>query len=354
MKFLLSLMVCWLVLGQEALAAGPIRIGVEAPMTGPLAKQGQDMRNAVQLAIDEHNAKGGARVELVVGDDKGDPREGLLAARQLVAAGVVGVVGPYNSGVAIPVSAEVYDPAHVAILTVATNPKVTERGLRTVFRIIGRDDQQGAIAAKEARRLGLSKAVVLHNKNAYGQGLAEVFAKDFKALGGQVLAIDGIASGEKDFSATLTRLKTLSPDLLFFGGEYQDAGPLARQARRLGLAARFLSGDAALDATFIKLAGTKAAEGALVTFPPPASEAFLARYRKRFGEPGAYSGYAYDGARILLDAAGAGSPALVAAKIAKTKKFPGVTGSIGFDAKGDLTRAGFILWQVKAGQFAPF
>ncbi len=340
-------------------AAGAIRVGVQGPMTGSLAKQGQDMQDATRLAVDEVNAKGGIKgrkVEMVAGDDKGDPREGILAARHLASSGVVGVVGPYNSGVTIPVTAEVYNPAGIAILTVATNPKVTERGLDTVFRVIGRDDQQGKISALHMKTLGFKRAAVLHNKNAYGQGLATEFAGAFKGMGGKVVFMDGIASGEKDFTPTLTRLKQEHPDLLFFGGEYQDAGPLLRQARKLGIAARFLSGDATMDPTFITLAGSKAAEGAMVTFPAPASRTFQDRYRKRFGEPGPYSGYAYDGARILLAAiarAPTPAPRAIAREIARTKNFPGVTGAITFDKKGDLTRAAFILWEVKGSQWVP-
>lgn len=340
-------------------AAEALRIGVQGPMTGALAKQGKDMLNAARLAVDEINARGGIRgkkVEIVTGDDKGEPREGILAARHLASSGVLGVVGPYNSGVAIPVTAEVYNPAGISVLTVATNPRVTDRGLPTVFRVIGRDDQQGAIAAREMRRLGSSRAAVLHNKNAYGQGLATEFADAFKASGGQIVFLDGVTSGEKDFTPTLTRLKQTNPDLLFFGGEYQDAGPLLKQARKTGIKARFMSGDATLDPTFVALAGSRAAEGAMVTFPPPASRTFQQHYRQRFGEPGPYSGYAYDGARILLDAirrAPSADARAVSREIARTRNFLGVTGSISFDRKGDLTRAGFILWEVEGGKWVP-
>lgn len=340
-------------------AAEALRIGVQGPMTGALAKQGKDMLNAARLAVDETNARGGIRgrkVEIVTGDDKGEPREGILAARHLASSGVLGVVGPYNSGVAIPVTAEVYDPAGISVLTVATNPRVTDRGLATVFRVIGRDDQQGAIAAREMRRLGARRAAVLHNKNAYGQGLATEFADAFRAGGGQIVFLDGVSSGEKDFTPTLTRLKQSNPDLIFFGGEYQDAGPLLKQARKTGIQARFMSGDATLDPTFVTLAGSRAAEGAMVTFPPPASRTFEQRYRKRFGEPGPYSGYAYDGTRILLEAirrVPSADARAVSREIARTRNFPGVTGSISFDSRGDLTRAGFILWEVAGGRWVP-
>jgi branched-chain amino acid transport system substrate-binding protein len=326
-------------------------------MTGALAKQGQDMLDAARLAADEAKNSGGPIVEILVGDDKGEPKEGILAARHLASSGVLGVVGPYNSGVTIPVTAEVYAPAWVSVLTVATNPKVTDRGLPTVFRVIGRDDQQGAIAAIQSRKLGIRSAAILHNKNAYGQGLATEFRKAFEKGGGKVLFFDGIASGEKDFTPTVTRLRQGKPDLLYFGGEYQDAGPLLRQARNLGVTARFLAGDATLDPTFVKLAGGRAAEGAMVTFPAPASRDFDRRYSRKFGRPpGPYSGYAYDAARILLAAvkkAGKPEPKAVTEQIAKTRNFPGVTGEITFDRKGDLTRAGFILWEVRRGKWAP-
>lgn len=352
--------VVWCCAALSAQAAETIKIGVAAPITGALAKLGGDIRNGVELAVQEQNAAGGLlgrKVEMLIGDDKGDPREGITVANKLVQSGVSGVVGHLNSGISIPASKEVYSPANVAMITPAsTNPELTERGLKNVFRTIGRDDQQGKDAADFAQSAGYKKIVVLHNKNAYGQGLAEVFRRHFEKAGGRVLLFDGIASGDKDFTPVLTRTKSMTPDLVFFGGEYQDGGLLVRQARRIGLKATFMGGDGLFDRTFVTLAGARAAEGTLVTFPPYGSESkFEQAYQKKYGRaPGSYSGYSYDAARVLIEAIQrVGKPDRVAimAQLSKTKNFKGVTGLITFNSKGDQPSFKFGVWRVQGGDF---
>lgn len=347
-------------LALPATAADTIKIGVAAPLTGALAKMGQDIRNGVDLAVSDQNAKGGVlgkKIELVVGDDKGDPREGITVANKLVQSGVLGVVGHLNSGITIPASKEVYAPAKVAMITPAsTNPEVTERGLKNVFRTIGRDDQQGKDAAVYALKAGYKTAVVLHNKNAYGQGLAEVFKKNYEQGGGTILMFDGIQTGDKDFSPVLTRVRSKKPALVFFGGEYQDGGLLVAQSRKVGLKAPFMGGDGLFDPLFVKLAGKKAAEGALITFPPfdkagKFAQAYAAKFRS---PPGAYSGYSYDSAMILLDAIARAKKAdrsAVIAQVGKTRNHKGVTGTITFNGKGDQPGFKFGVWRIQNGDF---
>lgn len=340
----------------QARAGGGLLLGLQAPMTGPLAKQGKDLEAAVRMALDEDAAAGGTpSIGLRVADDKGDAREGLLAARQLVAAGVLGVVGPWNSGVTLPVTAEVYGPAGVAVLTMSTHPRITERGLRNVFRVIGRDDRQGRIAATEALKLGCRTAVVLDNRAAYGKGLADAFAAAFVAGGGTVRLRESLTSGDTDHTPLLTRARRVAPDLLYIGAEYQDAGPIARQWRRLGGGkTRLMGGDAIRDPLFVRLAGGAAAEGMIVTFPEPADARFELRLRQRGVEPGAFSGHAYDAARLLIGAIRGGGTvdrAAVVRRVAAVTTYRGATGRIAFDSRGDLLRSGFALWQVRQGQF---
>ncbi|MEB3299970.1 MAG: branched-chain amino acid ABC transporter substrate-binding protein [Candidatus Sericytochromatia bacterium] len=356
-----SLLLCLAALHAQPAdaASAAYKLGVAAPLTGPLAKMGADIRQGVQLAVDEVNAGGGFRgqkVELVVGDDKGDPREGMVVASKLVQSGVLGVVGHLNSGISIPASKEVYAPASVAMVTPAsTNPQLTERGLRNVFRTIGRDDQQGKDAAAHVLARGIRKVAVLDNKNAYGQGLADVFRRTFVAGGGEIVLSDSVTSGDKDFTPTLTRIKARRPELLFFGGEYQDAGLLARQARRVGIRVPVMGGDGILDGTFVTLAGQKAAEGTLATGPGGSSQkGFKVVYTKRFGEPGAYSAYAYDAAHVLMAAmarAGKADRKAVLAAVASTRNHPGATGKITFDRKGDQPNFKFSVWTVQDGRF---
>jgi branched-chain amino acid transport system substrate-binding protein len=349
-----------LVACQGQSGGGAIKIGVAAPLTGPNAKPGQDILNGVKLAVEEQNARGGLLgqpVELLEGDDRSDPREGIVVANKLVNSGVVGVIGHYNSGVSIPASEEVYAPAQVVNITPgSTNPKYTERGLKWVFRTVGRDDQQGQTAAQFALKHKLTPVAIIHNKGAYGQGLADEFKKQLEAGGGKVVIYDAINRDDKDFSPILTKIKGLQPQLIFYGGEYQDGALFSRQARQVGLKAAFMGGDALYDKDYVKLTGLEYAQGNYITFSSGnQSETFRKNFSARFGEVGPYSAYAYDATQILLKAvatAGGSDPEKIRAAVAATRDFAGVTGKISFDAKGDLTRAGFSVWQVDPkGQF---
>jgi branched-chain amino acid transport system substrate-binding protein len=341
--------------GDKPAAPGDaIKIGVAAPLTGPNAKPGQDILNGVKLAVEEKNAKGGLMgkpIELLEGDDRSDPREGIVVANKLVNSGVVGVIGHYNSGVSIPASEEVYNPSKVVNISPgSTNPKYTERGLKWVFRTIGRDDQQGKVGADFAIAKGLKNVAIIHNKGAYGQGLAEEFKKNLEAQGGKTLIFDGISKDDKDFSAILTKIKNLNPQMIFYGGEYQDGSLFSRQSKQGGIKAPIMGGDALYDKDYIKLTGQEYATGNYVTFSTGnQSDTFRKNYTAKFGEVGPYSAYAYDAANILLasiEKSGGADPEKIRDTVAATQDFPGVTGAISFNPKGDLTRAGFAVWEV--------
>lgn len=336
-----------------------ILIGVAAPLTGPNAKPGQDILNGVKLAVEEWNSKGGLlgkSIEILSGDDRSDPREGLVVANKLVNSGVLGVIGHYNSGVSIPASGEVYAPSKVVNITPAsTNAEYTERGLKWVFRTIGRDDQQAKASADYAIVNGLKKIAIIHNKGAYGQGLAEEFKHYVESQGGNIILFDGITRDDKDFSPILTKIKEMEPELLFYGGEYQDGALFTRQARQVGVKAKIMGGDALYDSDFINLAGKKNAEGVLITFLKGAdSDSFRKAYNAKFGEVGPFSAYAYDAANLLLTAikdAAKPDKQLIRDKVAEIN-FPGVTGNISFNPKGDLTEMKFQVWTIDSdGQF---
>lgn len=346
--------------GQEP---DTVKIGVVSPLTGDLAKIGQDIANSARMAVEEINKAGGIngkQVELLAMDDKADPKEGMLVANKLVSSGVLGVIGHLNSGVSIPTSTEVYSPNGVLMITPAsTNPDLTEKGHRgLVFRTIGRDDQQGKVAAEFALKKTFPNIVVLHDKTQYGQGLADQFQANLGKAGIKPLMYEGIVRGDKDFRSILTKIKGLNPDLLFFGGVYPEAGLLAKQSKEVGLKSPMLTGDGVYDPQFIRIAGLQGAAGTYITFPrAPKEGGFVSEYKKRYGDLGPYSGYSYDATRILLEAikkAGSLDKAKIAATVAQTKNFEGVTGTITFDAKGDLDKTSFIVWQVNAkGQFVP-
>lgn len=340
-----------------------IKIAVVGPMTGDQSKQGNDLKNGVELAVAEWNEKGGVlgkRIKLFVEDDQHDPKQAVAVANKLVNSGIGGVIGHWNSSATIPAS-DVYNRASIPMITPAsTNPQVTDRGLPNVFRICGRDDQQGKVAAEFAlKALKVRKVAILHDKTTYGQGLADEFKK---ALGDQALVVyyDGITQGDKDYRAILTSIKIKLPDLFFFGGIYPEGGLLAKQAKEAGITAPMLSGDGVIDPVFIEIAGP-AANGTYLTFTPdttklPAAKDALARYRKRYGEPGPYSFYAYDAANVLL--LGISKAATTdGKKVSETIHsitYDGITGLIQFDQKGDIPKIQYVVWLTKDGKFEEY
>lgn len=338
-------------------------IAVAGPMTGDQSKQGGDLRKGVELAVEEWNQRGGLlgkRIALTVGDDQHDPKQAVSIANKFVNSGVVGIIGHWNSSSTIPAS-EVYHAANIPMITPAsTNPAVTDRGYANVFRVCGRDDQQGRVAAEFVlRSLRARKVAVLHDKTTYGQGLANEFRK---ALNGQVEEVyyGGIVQGDKDFRGVLTTIASKKPDAYFFGGIYPEAGLMVQQAKEVGLAAPMISGDGTIDPVFIQIAGA-AADGTYLTFSPdttklPSVQGILKRYREKFGEPGPYSFYAYDAANMLFTAiakSGTTEGGTVSATL-HGLSYDGITGKIQFDAKGDLLATKYVIWVTTHGTFEEF
>lgn len=340
----------------------PVKIAVCGPLTGDQGKQGQDTLHGVELAAAEWNGKGGLLgrpIVIVSGDDQHDPKQARSVAIKMANDGVAGVIGHFNSSCTIPAS-DVYTENNIVMITPAsTNPQVTDRGYANVFRVCGRDDQQGRVAARYAREvLKVSKVAILHDNTTYGKGLADEFKKGLGA-GVTVAYAGGITQGDLDYKAILANVKSAGPDLWFFGGIYPEAGRLAKQGREIGLSATFMSGDGTRDPEFLKIAGP-AAEGAITTFGPdhaalPTAKNFIAAYEKRFGEVGPYSIYAYDAANILFEGirkAGSFDGEAVAGAI-RGREHAGAFGPISFDSKGDVKTAPYICWRVEKGQFVP-
>jgi branched-chain amino acid transport system substrate-binding protein len=323
------------------------------------------MKNAVELAIDEINEKGGIkgkRLELIAIDDKADPKEAVSIAHKFITdPQLYAVVGHLNSGCSIPAS-RVYAQANLLMISPSsTNPKLTQQGFKNVFRTCTTDNVQGEAAAEFAfSSLKKKKAVILHDKTAYGQGLAEEFKKKFKDLGGEILAFEGITEGDKDFTAILTRVKGYNPEILYFGGMFPEGGLIVKQARELGLKATIMSGDGLYDTEFIKIAGASSAEGTIVSFlvPPidklPQAKEFAKKYREKFGAIGPFSPYAYDATKIIiwaLENTEKLTRESLIETVRKIKDFPGTTGTISFDEKGDTLRKAIYFYLVKDGKF---
>lgn len=341
-----------------------INIGIAGPMTGPQAKMGADFRNGVAIAVDEWNEKGGVlgkRINVLIGDDQADPKQAVAVANKLVNEGAVGIIGHFNSSCSIPAS-DVYNRAGIPMITPAsTNPLLTERGYRGVFRVCGRDDQQGLVAAEFVKKvLGIKAVAIIHDKTTYGQGLADEFKKNIEGVL-DVVYYGGITPGDKDFKTILTSIKEKGPGLIYFGGIYPEAGLLVKQAREIGLKIPFMSGDGTIDPKFVEIAGPEAAEGTFLTFSPdpkniPEAKGFIDKYKKRFGELGPYSIYAYDAMNILLNAikeAGTTDGKDVIEKL-HSMEFSGALGRIKFTEKGDVTVSPYVVWITKGGKFEEY
>ncbi len=341
-----------------------IKIGVVGPMTGDQAKMGTDFKNGVALAVEGWNARGGVlnkKIVALIEDDQHDPKQAVSVANKLVNAGVAGVIGHFNSSCSIPAS-DVYNRAGIPMISPgSTNPQLTEKGHNGVFRVCGRDDQQGKVGAEFViNKLKLKKIAVIHDKTTYGQGLADEFKK-FVGKDVEVVYYGGVIQGDKDFKTVLISIKEKKPELIYFGGIYPEAGLLVKQAKELGLNVPLMSGDGTIDPKFIEIAGPKAAEGTYLTFSPdakkiPTAKKFVEDYEKKFGELGPYSIYAYDAANIMLSAikeANSTESRAITEKL-HSVEFDGALGKIKLDAKGDVTVAPYIIWITKNGKFEEF
>ena len=337
-----------------------IRIGAAGPMTGDQSKMGVDLRNSVELAVAEWNEKGGVlgkKIVLLSADDQADPKQAVSIANKLVNQKVVALVGHWNSSCSIPASKYYQDANIVMISPATTNPQLTLQGFKNVFRVCGTDDQQGKVAAEFVlKTIRPKKIAIIHDKTAYGQGLADYFKR---ALGDQVQVVyyGGIIQRDPDYKAVLTTIKQSNPELYFFGGIYPEAGRLVRQAKEIGMNIPMITGDGVYDPTFINIAGTSA-EGTYVTFGAepaglPSAKSFMDKYKAKYGDPGPYSIYAYDAANIILTAIAETrntDRSKVADYISNTV-FHGAFGDISFDKNGDVTKAPYVIWQVKGGKF---
>jgi branched-chain amino acid transport system substrate-binding protein len=342
-----------------------VKIGVSAPLTGGAASLGKDTENGVRMAIDEANSQhisiGGEPVQFVINsvDDQGDPRVGMQVAQKLVDDGTAVVIGPLNSGVVLPTS-QVYAAAGIPMLLAsATNPSITQRGLKTIYRMIPTDAQNAKVAGKYA--VTVSKAAriaVLDDRTAFGQGEAEEFVKAVKAAGGQIVTQEYTNDKAVDFRAQLTRIKGANADLVYFGGLDSQAGLVVKQMKQLGMRAQFLGGGAVADTVFTKIAGPSS-EGAMAwEYGRPLSELprgneFADKYKGKFGiENLTYSPFAYDATWLAINAmkkAQSVKPAAFGPAI-RSMDYAGITGNISFDSNGDQKNPISTLYQVSSGK----
>ncbi len=349
-----------------AFADDTVTIGLAAPLTGDQAYIGTGLLQGAIMAIEDQNAKGpvfgNVKLKLMSLDDQHNPTQAVLAANKFAAnPEVVAVVGHFNSS-CTKASSAIYHEARMAQVTPAsTNPEISKQGFDTFFRICATDDVQAPAAARfMAGKLNLKKIVVLDDQTTYGKGLADEFQKTYQSLGGTVLSRHGITQGEKDFAPLLTKVKSMKPEAVYFGGIYPELALLMKQAHKLGLKVPWMGGDGIYDVTLIKLATPAIAEGTYATMlgvdphSLPEAQDFVSRYEARYGDIGSFSAYAYDAANLIIEAvkrAGAKDREAVLREIRATQNFPGILGPLNFDERGDAIGKSVGIFKVENGKF---
>lgn len=342
-------------------AQADMTIAVVGPMTGKYATFGEQMRRGAQMAVDDVNAAGGVlgkKLRLEVGDDVCDPRQARKVANKMASKGVILVAGHFCSGSSIPAS-EVY--AKEGILQISpgsTNPKLTERGLDNVFRTCGRDDQQGLVAGDYiADHFAGKRVAILHDKTAYGKGLADETRKQLRKRGKRETLYEAYTAGKQDYSALVSKMKATNIGVIYVGGYHTEAGLIVRQARQQGLKAVLMAGDALVTNEYWGITGA-AGEGTLMTFSPdparnPAARPVVERFRRQGFEPEGYTLYTYGAIQAFAQAADKADSVELGKliKMLRREKFNTVLGSIGFDEKGDITAPGYVMYAWKGGQY---
>ena len=336
-------------------AQAQVKFGVGGPITGPSAATGAQMRNGVDQAAKDINAAGGIlsqKIAVEYGDDVSDPKQGVSIANKFAADGVKFVIGHYNSGVTIP-SSEVYQENSILQITPAsTNPSVTERKMWNIFRVCGRDDQQGKVAGDYIlKHFKGKKVAVVHDKTTYGKGLADETKKTINAGGMKEVLYEGINTGEKDYSALVSKIKQSGADLVYFGGLYTEGGLIVRQMRDQGVKAPLMGGDGITSDEFAAVGGP-GVEGTLMTYGPdprnkPEAKSIVEEFRAAKFEPEAYTLYSYAGVQVIKQAAEAAKsldPKKVAEKMHSGMKFKTVLGDLSFDKKGDITKLDYVMY----------
>lgn len=354
--------------GQHS--GGKILIATQSPLSGPQSFSGDSIKTGAQFAVElrkEEFKQLGFDLQLFPQDDQAEPKQGVANAEMLVAnPDVLAVVGHLNTGVAIPSSVKYEEAGLVMVSPANTGVKLTEEGKKTVHRICARDDEQGPQGAKYAKNvLGVKKVFIIHDKTAYGQGIAEQVKKQFEADGVEVLGYEGITQGEKDYSAVLNQVVSKKPDMIYFGGMYPEGGTIVKQARGKGFTGIIMGGDGLDSPEMIKIAG-EAVEG--VIYSSTAGDVsqteegrkWIAEYEKTMKKkPESYSVYGFDAANVVLNGIreaiksnGGKKPTReqVLAAVHATKDFKGQFTTVTFDEKGDNVNAAVYMYKFTKGK----
>ena len=346
------------------IASAQIKIGEVNPLTGGISQFGISCHQGYLLAIEEVNQAGGVlgqKIELVTEDDRSKPGECATVVRKLIGVDkVVGVLGDATSSATLE-GAPIAQSSKVPMITpTATNPKITEVG-DYIFRVCFLDEFQGRVLARFAReKLNAKTAAILTDvKQDYSVDLTKFFKEQFTKNGGSITREQSYSTGDTDFRAQLTTLRAPKPDVVYVPGYYQEVALIIKQARQVGLTMPFIGCDGWANQSLLTIGG-KALDGCYLTNhfspddPAPPVQKFVEKYKSKYGSvPDTFAALGYDAARIVMDAinrAGSAEPNAIRDALAKTSGFEGCTGTIGFDANRNATKAALVL-TIKDGKF---
>jgi len=350
--------------GGSSSSGGTILIGVPVPLSGEYASAGTDILHGAQLAAKNINASGGVdgkKIQIVSQDDACLASTGSQAAQKLISQGIAAAAGGYCSTAAFP-ELEAFHRAGIPyVMDASTNPELTEQGFNDAFRTIGRDDEQGPIAASFITSFLHATRVAVGNDNStYAKGLANATVSALQKDGAQVVFNNALTPGQSDYTSFLTKIGQSKPQVFYYTGYYPEFGLLLKEAKQLGLTFTMMGGDANNDPTLIKTAGS-AATGAMMTTAPLAqflssAKGYVSQYTAAYGTgPGPYSSYEYDAVGVVAQAiknAHSTTPSAITAAL-RSISYSGITGDFHFDSVGDRAPANYIVITVKNGAFVP-
>ena len=342
-------------------AAEELLIGTAGSVTGQYAIFGEQMTRGAEMAVADINAAGGVlgnRLVLEIGDDACEAKQAVAVANQMVNKGVAFVAGHFCSSTSIPASEVYYEEGILQISPASTNPLLTEQGYENVFRTCGRDDQQGLVAGNFLARVFPGQRIaILHDKTAYGKGLADETKKALNAAGVEEALYEAYTAGEKDYTALVSKLKAEEIDVIYLGGYHTEAGLIVRQADSQGLDATLVSGDALVTEEFWSITGD-AGEGTLFSFSPDptkneAAAEVVARFMEQGYKPEGYTLYTYAAIQVFAQAAEAAGSTDIDALVEQMRAltFDTVLGELTFDGKGDVALPGYVFYEWTDGAY---
>ena len=360
MKNILSIIASIFLLGSIT-AKADVVVASAGPMSGQYASFGAQLKAGAEMRLKDTNAKGGIlgeKVKLVIGDDACDPKQAVAVANKFAGQGVTYVAGHFCSGSSIPASKVYTEEGIIQVSPASTNPAFTDKGGPNVFRVCGRDDQQGEVAgAFLAKEYSGKKVAIIHDKTAYGKGLADATKKNMNKGGLKETMYEAITAGEKDYSALVSKLKSNGIEAVYLGGYHTEGGLIVRQMRDQGMKTKLISGDALVTSEYWQITGD-AGEGTLMTFSPdprnnPEAAPLVKKFKAAGIEPEGYVLYSYAALQVFEQAATqAGSlDRKKVLKAMKKGKFNTVLGTLSFDKKGDVSLPGYVFYEWSKGNY---